>query len=448
MVAGLALSLAALSGCSGQWNIQRELDRGTGVVALPDGVVEVRAPLRVPPGAKDLEITGSENTVLQAGREFAGPAVLIVEKASRIRLSNFAINGNRLELGTAPEIPAAATPFARHFQNNGLLIAESEDVVVTGVRFHEIPAMAALVTVSNKVKIEKALVEDSGSNNAKGRNNTTGGILFEEGTEDFEVRDSVFRRVLGNAVWTHSTYKSRRNRNGRIEGNEFDTIGRDAVQVGHANRVRVINNRGRMIGYPVTAVDIDGGGIPVGIDTAGNVDESVYSGNRFEEINGKCIDLDGFHNGEVSGNVCINRGKAEDYPQGHWGLVMNNTNPDMESRAIVVRDNVFDGTKFGGIFVIGRGHRIVNNRLLRLNRAGCNESAARYGCSHFPGEPDLMQAGIYLGLRAERLSAARDNVVEHNEISGHRMKQRCVMSAPPVRPDENTVRNNVCTDQE
>ena len=38
------------------------------------------------------------------------------------------------------------------------------------------------------------------------------------------------------------------------------------------------------------------------IDTAGNVDRSIYTRQSvFDEINGKCIDLDGFHDGEVRG---------------------------------------------------------------------------------------------------------------------------------------------------
>jgi hypothetical protein len=57
-------------------------------------------------------------------------------------------------------------------------------------------------------------------------------------------------------------------------------------------------------------VDVEGGGIPVAIDTAGNVDQTVYAGNRFEEVNGKCIDLDCFHHGEVSHNSCVNRGSG------------------------------------------------------------------------------------------------------------------------------------------
>ncbi len=82
----------------------------------------------------------------------------------------------------------------------------------------------------------------------------------------------------------------------------------------------------------MSLVDVENGGTPVGIDTAGNVDQSTYEHNRFEEIDGKCIDLDGFHDGAVRGNTCINRRPPEDYPFGHFGIVFNNASIEMRSR--------------------------------------------------------------------------------------------------------------------
>ena len=157
---------------------------------------------------------------------------------------------------------------------------------------------------------------------------------MRKATENFEVRRCNFSNILGNGIWTHSLYTSARNQDGRILDNTFKVIGRDAIQVGHATRVRVERNIGTEIGYPADKVDMEGGGTPVGIDTAGDVDASVYAANRFHEINGKCIDLDGFHDGEVRANHCINGRKPEDYPSGHYAIVMNNTNPDMQARNV------------------------------------------------------------------------------------------------------------------
>ena len=123
----------------------------------------------------------------------------------------------------------------------------------------------------------------------------------------FRVAGCDLRDIRGNGIWTHSLYTSPRNARGVFAENRFERIGRDALQVGHATGVRVERNQGQRIGYPVDDVDMEGRAIPVAVDTAGNVDASVYAGNVFREINGKCFDLDGFHDGAVRGNVCVNR---------------------------------------------------------------------------------------------------------------------------------------------
>ena len=83
-------------------------------------------------------------------------------------------------------------------------------------------------------------------------------------------------------------------------------MARDAIQIGHATRVRVENNQGSEIGFPVEYVDFPGYGTPVAIDTAGNVDHTSMPDNEFTDVAGQCIDLDGFHDGEVTGIKCIN----------------------------------------------------------------------------------------------------------------------------------------------
>jgi hypothetical protein len=137
------------------------------------------------------------------------------------------------------------------------------------------------------------------------------------------------------------------------------------------------------------------------------VDELVAlsSWHELSAIDGKCVDLEGFHDGEVSLNVCLDLAG--------FGIVMNNSNPDMESRNVRIEDNLLDGVKYGGIFVIGAGNAICRNRLLNLNAAHC-------GCYYTAGEPDLFASGIYLGKGAERPAPAHGNRIEENEITGYR----------------------------
>lgn len=430
-----------LLAASEEASVRAALLRATGVVELPAGVIEITRELALREGAHDLEIRGAPaGTILRAADNFQGRAVLSLRKTARVRLSGFTIDGNRAALERPAGLPPHEVPFAHFYANNGIFAEDAEALRLTDLKLTQVANLAILVSRSRGVRIHRVVIEDCGSRDAQGRNNTTGGILLEEGTTDFEVRDSVLRRVRGNGIWTHSRYTSARNRDGVIAGNQLDELARDAIQVGHATRVRVERNRGSRIGYPVA--EVDPGATPVAIDTAGNTDRSVYLNNHFQEINGKCIDLDGFHHGQVLSNTCVNRGPRDRYPHGHFGIVMNNTNPDMRPEEITVANNRIEGAVFGGIFVIGSRHRIAGNLLLNLNLARCQPG--KRGCLYWAEEPALLSSGIYLGRRGERPAVTRDNLIENNEIAGYGMRQRCLGAAPGVALGDNLVERNRC----
>jgi hypothetical protein len=384
-------------------------------IRLPAGVTEVHAEWPVPKGAHDLEVIGA-GSILHAAPDFHGRAIFAIESGTRIRFRDFTIDGNRDILDQRAGLPGSDTPFRRFTVNSGILIEGSTDVKISNVNFRHVAGFAILVSGSKQVRIERVHIEESGSRNAAGRNNTTGGILLEEGTSDFQVIDCELKHIRGNGIWTHSLYTSPRNGDGMIGLNHFASIGRDAIQVGHATGIRVEKNSGERIGYPESEVDA----IPVAIDTAGNVDHSAYTGNRFSEINGKCIDLDGFHDGEVTGNVCTS--------QRNFGIVMNNSNPDMQSAEIMIADNIIDGGLYGGIFVIGGPNKILRNKLRNLNQSHSGD--------------DLLRSGIYLGRGAERPALARGNLVEGNDVSGYKLQ--CIAAAPGVSVKENTIGRNQC----
>jgi hypothetical protein len=373
----------------------------------------------------------------------------VCERSANIRLVGFTIDGRRSAVREAAGLPPSHVRFADFYKRNGILADQVVGLSIERLSFRDVWGFPILISRSRRVRIDGIKVNDSGGRNAANRNNTTGGVLLEEGTSDFEVRRSHFENVLGNGVWTHSNYGSPRNDRGLIVENDFRDIGRDAIQIGHATNVRVESNTGGRIGFPFDAVDIENGATPVGVDTSGNVDHTVYTRNRFEEVNGKCIDLDGFHDGEVTFNTCVNKGTAESYPHGHFGIVVNNYNPDMQSERITIADNTIDGSKFGGLFLIGSHHTVVRNKLLRLNLAHCNESAAQFGCVAIQGEPDVLQAGIYLGRIAaewaqKRADASRGHVIRDNVIEGFHMESRCIMAAPGVDLKQSEIEGNVC----
>ena len=414
------------------------------LVQLPAGVVEIRSEMVVEAGT---ELAGAPSgTVLHIGPGFVGRAVIVV-RGNGVRLRDFTIDGNREAIETRTGLPPSDRSFARFTAGNGVLAEGVSDLGVERVQFRNIAGFAVLVSGAHDVSIDRVGVSDSGSRTARGQNNATGGILLEEGTTNFHVTRSEFRKIRGNGLWTHSLYTSPRNSGGLFAMNYFEEVGRDAVQVGHAVAIRVEGNSGRRIGFPIEEVNMEDRAVPAALDTAGNVEGSSYTRNRFEEIDGKCMDLDGFHDGEIRGNECVNRAPPERYRYGNFGIVMNNSNPDMQSRNIMIVENRIEGFLFGGIFVIGSGHRIVHNRLLHLNTARCNENAARFGCYYGEGEPDMLRSGIYLGRGADRPAPADGNLIEDNEITGFRMDTRCIGLAPGILPGANLIRGNRCRDE-
>jgi hypothetical protein len=444
LLVAASLSSWQLSAATPEALLRTALAAKTGVVVLPGGSIEISREIVLPADAHDLDVRGAATTI-KAASTFRGRALIVIPSGKNIGVHDLSLDGNRDLIGRPLGLPPSETMFSRFVPNNGILAEGVTSLEISGVKATGIAGFAILVNSSHTVRIHDIQITGSGGLNLRKVNNATGGILLEEGTTDFEVLDCRIADVRGNGIWTHSLYTSTRNARGRIAGNEFAMIARDAIQVGHATEVRVENNSGRMIGYPVEEVDLQGQ--PVAVDTAGNVDRSVYRDNRFEEIDGKCFDLDGFHDGEVTGNVCLNEEEARDYPYGNFGLSMNNSNPDMQSRNIRITGNTIDGTQFGGMLIIGSGHTVTGNHLLHLNLAHCNEQGP-FKCewAEQNHQPDFLRSGIYLAAGAERPDPAKANTIENNEIGGYGMSRHCIGAAPGVDLVANTVAKNECSD--
>lgn len=444
----LAAWTLILIGCGGspEARVRKALaTQVTGTIELPNGVIEISSELKLAPGAHDLEIHGS-GTLLKATDEFAGRAIIVGEGGRNIALRNILLQGSSVALHTPRNMAPPENAFRVYYKNNGLLFDQVDGLEISKVEARSIPGFAILISRSSRIRVSFIKVEESGSTNALHRNNTTGGIVLEEGSSDFDVRECTLFRIAGNGIWTHSLFTSPRLHDGVIANNHFEMIGRDAIEIGHASRVRVENNDGAHIGFPADVVDIENGGTPVTIDTAGNVDQSTYRGNRFQVVNGKCIDLDGFHDGLVIENQCVNREGPEAFPSGHFGIVMNNTDPNSTSGNIEIANNIIDGTKFGALFLMGSNNRVTGNQFLHIDTSECNESTAKFGCVYKADEPKMLESGIYLGRGVARMTETRGNVIRGNTISGHEMKTRCIVAAPGVSLAANSIDGNKCTD--
>ena len=419
-------------------------------IVLKAGITELDSPMVLAAEADGVQLIGAlGGSTLRASAKFSGEALIVARGIANLSVQRIKFDGNRQTLDRSFPIAPYDQTFAAFYPLNGILIDQCDGVILRDLDLKNVVNFPILVSRSSHIRIQTIRIEYSGSRDAKGKNNTTGGILLEEGTADFEVRFVKLRGIRGNGIWTHSRYESPRNRDGLIQENEVNGSARDAIQVGHATNVRVLKNVMTNIGYPQELIDTEHGGIPVGIDTAGNVDNSLYAENLMQEINGKCIDLDGFHDGEVRANRCFNLKPASAYPLGHFGIVMNNTNPDMRSEGILIEENEFEGMKFGAIFVIGTKNIIRKNRMRYMNMASCTESHGMgFECYFGEDEPDLLRSGIYLGKGAERPDAATDNTIEDNLITGYKMKARCIGYSPKVDQSSNHVGGNICVDMD
>ena len=232
----------------------------TGMVTLPAGTIEISREIVLPPDAHDLDIKGGSTgatTIIKAAATFRGRALIVLPAGKNIRIHDLSLDGNRDAVGRPTGLPPSEAMFSRFTQNNGILAETVTNLEIAQVKAVGIAGYTILVNAGHTVRIHDIKISDSGGLNAKKRNNATGGILLEEGTTDFEILDCRIANVRGNGIWTHSLYHSTRNARGRIAGNEFAQIGRDAIQVGHATDIRVENNRGRMIGYPPEEVDVE-----------------------------------------------------------------------------------------------------------------------------------------------------------------------------------------------
>jgi hypothetical protein len=427
-------------------DVRSALARGTGLIVLPAGETHLLRPLQMPDNSRHITLRGDaagSTLVMDAG--FEGSAAVLVNSSADVTLSGFTVRGNRRELKSEWYFPLHEAAFADFYADNGIVVRKSSAVSIRNVTFREIRAYPVLINSSSKVTVDGITIEDSGTLNRAGRNNTTGGILFEEGVSGFEVRRSAISRITGTAIWTHSYARSPRQSDGIVRDNTITTVGRDAIQIGHATRVRVENNTGAELGFPTEFVDVETHGVAVALDTAGNVDHAIYARNHFTDVNGQCIDLDGFHDGEVSGNSCVNRKPPGAYPASHFGIVFGNNDPGMESTGVVVKDNFLQGFAYGAVFLAGSHNRVENNRFLDMNRAHCGTAPVSARCNYAVAEqPDLLRSGIYLSGNGGRATATEQNVIRANEISGFGLKERCIAFGPGVREKSQIVHSNHC----
>ncbi|MCU0226481.1 MAG: right-handed parallel beta-helix repeat-containing protein [Bryobacterales bacterium] len=163
----------------------------------------------------------------------------------------------------------------------------------------------------------------------------TGGIHYQNDGRDLDfarhaligltVEDCLFERLSGHAFWGHGYGFQTLNQDILVRRNRFVEIGMDAVLIANATNATVEGNQFHRIGYVAAGKPDDlrpawypglredgADNIPaVAIDTSGLVRHSAYRNNSMVNVNGHCIDLDGFTQGAVTGNLMRVSGRED-----------------------------------------------------------------------------------------------------------------------------------------
>lgn len=232
----------------------------------------------------------------------------------------------------------------------------------------------------------------------------TGGVLCKgDGVTNntmvrgFLMRDCHFRRCTGNCVWQHVYGYGSLHENFTVQGCTALDCGLDFIQPGGNWGCNIASNHGHRIGYVCTD-DTTGsfpswlrGQEPVGIDTSGQVIGGSYIGNTLSNCNGTGIDLDGFTDGIVSGNLIrVSLSGEEGYTEDQvgvagWGGAQTagganwakgiNGNSSRTSPGpfgnVCITDNKIENCDGGAINVFGEPNSLVDGNHI-IHRAGAN----------------------------------------------------------------------------
>src|SRR5258708_31151019 len=136
----------------------------TGVVHFPAQISEISGEITIPQGAHDLTIEGN-GAILRAGPKFQGRAILSCKSCRHVVVRNLLIGGNRQALEKRQPMPPSGAEFVQCFNNNGILIEDSEGVTLDNVSLSEIAGFAILVSRSKGVTVSHAAVSNSGGRN-------------------------------------------------------------------------------------------------------------------------------------------------------------------------------------------------------------------------------------------------------------------------------------------
>ena len=218
-------------------------------------------------------------STLRASAEFKGRAMVVL--GSDATVERVTIDGNRAKLAR----PMPIAPYDRAFAD----FYRTTESSASGTHEHhhsKCEAEKHCKLRGNRERGEErqrssaSTVSDSGSLNDKAATTRPGAFFSRKEQRSSSCRTACFENVHGNGIWTHS-----RNVLGtgmaESQATDSSTIGRDAIQVGHATEVRVDHQYRLAHRISHEMVDMEGGGCRSRSTLREMCDKSVYEENEF-----------------------------------------------------------------------------------------------------------------------------------------------------------------------
>jgi hypothetical protein len=418
-------------------------DKGRGVeIYAPGAIYALASRVEFPSGGVPIKLAGDGLATMfkRTGTLAAGSGLFDVQGGTDIEFRSFVLDGDvTTSAGVLYSTVAGDPMLAALCANTSFWIHEgSKRIRFRGVTVQHTGGYGVLIDCAAGLIEDVRILDCLFQNNRPHLFGTSGGDLNygswtggvyvhgdgrvygqERVLRDFLVQGCTFRRNTGNCLWAHLLGLDELHSNFRWAGNHFEDIGLDGMLVGGVSGGVVEGNTVRRNGY-ICSDDTSAstpkylaGAYSVGLDTSGLVKGVAYKGNSFTSPNGAAMDLDGYADGVVSGNVA--RVPVSGEPE--------YTEDQIATTGPGGAGNVSYGAQISNSnnhAVAGSGVTIVGNTFLNLAGGAVRLYAARN--SHVSGNQILHPAGasvqpIVMGnIGAGANQRAYGNVVTQNRI--------------------------------
>jgi hypothetical protein len=248
------------------------------------------------------------------------------------------------------------------------------------------------------------------------------------------VEGCYFRGNTGNCVWSHLYGFDILFSDLRCIGNTFIDNGLDCILYGGITGGSAVGNRFRRTGYIATDttqdVSVDNPTVPkwlqwfvgpiavnknaTALDTSGIAKDVTYANNTFISTNGGDMDLDGFCDGQITGNVCLTpRGYDPEYDEDSIALTGPPGYPGQWSYGIQPSNSTVN--QWAGVNVSITGNSFINKMGGAIILAACRGAYVSGNNINHPAAPNRVPI-VLVNIGTGSTERTYDTVVADNTI--------------------------------